>query len=180
MTLDELIEGCKNNNQKCYTMLYNTYRPRLFMIIRRYINDIDTVEEILQLVFIKIYEKINSYNTTGSFESWLVMITKNKSIDYVRKINNNIEIIDNLPIGVNPEEEKQINEDNIINSNLIKEYLNELTPAYREVFELYVIQDYQHKEIAEMLGIKEGTSKSNLFKAKNKIKSLLKNNIICM
>jgi len=173
MTLDEIIEGCKNNNQRCHTLLYNMYKPRLSRVIRKYFTDIDTIEEVLQQSFIKIYEKIGSYTNTGSFEGWLIMITKNKSIDYLRKVNHNSELIDNIHLPFNPQEEKQLDEDIIKNSNLIKKCLNTLTPVYREVFDLYIIQEYQHKEIAEILGITVGSSKSNLFKAKNKIKKIL-------
>jgi len=173
MTVDELIEGCKNNTQRCYTKLYNIYRPKLTSVIRQYFKDVDTIEEVLQQTFIKIYEKINSYTNNGSFEGWLVMIAKNKSIDYFRKHKEEVELIDNVHLTFNPYNEKQLNDDIEVNSRLIKECLNSLTPAYREVFDLYVIQEYKHKEIAEILDITEGSSKSNLFKAKNKIKKIL-------
>lgn len=173
MTLDEIIEGCKNNNQRCYTKLYNTYRPKLTSVIKQYFKDIDTVEEVLQQTFIKVYEKINKYTNTGSFQSWLVMIAKNSSIDYYRKHKEDDELTDNLYLNFNPYSEEQLNEDIKVNSNLIKECVNQLTPSYKEVFDLFVIQEYQHKEIAEILGITVGSSKSNLFKAKNKIKKML-------
>jgi RNA polymerase sigma-70 factor (ECF subfamily) len=173
MTLDEIIEGCKNNNQRCYTKLYNIYKPKLTFVIKQYFKDIDTIEEVLQQTFIRICEKIGTYANTGSFEGWLVMIAKNKSIDHFRKQNVEIGLIDNVHLTFNPFSEEELNEDIEVNSNLIKECVNQLTPAYREVFDLYVIQEYQHKEIAEMLGITEGSSKSNLFKAKNKIKKIL-------
>jgi RNA polymerase sigma factor (sigma-70 family) len=171
MTLDEIIEGCKNNNQRCYTKLYDMYRPKLLLVIKQYFKDIDTVEELLQQTFIKVYEKIDKYTNTGSFQSWLVMIAKNSSIDYYRKHKEDDELTDNL--NFNPYSEEQLNVDIEVNSNLIKEYINQLTPSYKEVFDLFVIQEYQHKEIAEMLGITVGSSKSNLFKAKNKIKKML-------
>lgn len=173
MTLDELINGCKNNDQLCYTKLYNIYKPKLIAIIKQYFKDSDTIEELLQQTFIKIYEKIGSYSNTGSFEGWLVMIARNNTIDYFRKHKEDYELIDNIHLGFNPHKEKEINDDVEVNSNLIKECMKQLPPAYRTVFDLYVIQEYQHKEIAEMLGITEGSSKSNLFKAKNKIKKIL-------
>lgn len=173
MTLDELIDGCKNNNQRCYTKLYNIYRPKLISVIRQYFKDIDTIEEVLQQTFIKVCEKINGYTKVGSFEGWLVMIAKNNSIDYYRKHKEETELIDNIHLSFNPENERELNNDIEVNSNLIKGCLNQLPMAYKTVFDLYVIQEYQHKEIAEMLGITEGSSKSNLFKAKNKIKKIL-------
>ena len=173
MTLDELIEGCKNNDQRCYTKLYNTYRPKLLLIVKRYFKDIDTIEDILQQIFIKVYEKINGYTNTGSFEGWLIRIARNYTIDNFRKYKYDSELIDNIHLTFNPYTERQLNEDNDINSTLIKECIDELTPVYKNVFNLYVIQGYPHKEIGEMLGITEGSSKSNLFKAKNKIKNIL-------
>jgi RNA polymerase sigma factor (sigma-70 family) len=173
MTLDELIEGCKNNNQRCYTKLYNIYKPKLTSVIRQYFKDIDTIEEVLQQTFIKICDKIKSYTNTGSFEGWLIMIAKNNSIDYYRRQKDETELIDNIHLSFNPEGEIELEENIEINSKLIKGCIGQLPPAYRTVFDLHVIQEYQHKEIAEMLGITEGSSKSNLFKAKNKIRKIL-------
>ena len=173
MTLDELIEGCKNNNQRCYTKLYNTYRPKLTSVIRQYFKDIDTIEEVLQQTFIKICDKSKGYTNTGSFEGWLIMIAKNNSIDYYRRQKDETELIDTIHLSFNPEGEIELEENIEINSKLIKYCIGQLPPAYRTVFELHVIQEYQHKEIADMLGITEGSSKSNLFKAKNKIRKIL-------
>ena len=102
MTLDELIEGCKNNNQRCYTKLYDTYRPKLTLVIRQYFKDIDTIEEVLQQTFIKVCDKIKTYTNTGSFEGWLIMIAKNNSIDYYRRQKDETELIDNIHLSFNP------------------------------------------------------------------------------
>ena len=173
MTLDEIIEGCKNNNQKAYNILYDNYKIKLLNVIKKYVNDIDTAKDILQQIFIKVYHKIKTYTVNNSFEGWLILITKNTCIDYLRRYKNNMELIDNIHLTFNPYEEKQIEVDNTIKIRLIKECINYLTPVYKEVFNLYVIEGYEHKEIGMKLGINEGTSKSNLFKAKNNIRKLL-------
>ena len=179
MELEEIISNCQNNNQKYYTILYNLYRTKMLRVIKKYINDLDTCEEILQESFIKMYMKINLYKTNGSFDSWLLTLTRNTTIDYIRKNKNESlilkELDENVYLPINPIEEKLHNEDLINKSNLIINSLDDLTPAYRNVFNMYVIQGYNHNEIAEILSISEGTSKSNLFRAKNKIKKILNN-----
>jgi len=175
MELNDIIEGCKNNDRRSYNSLYNIYRLKLLYIIKKYIKDSDTAEEILQESFIKISEKIKLFDNVGSFEGWLKMIVKNKAIDYLRKYNNNYhsELSEDMESSCYPQEEYETNKESELNCLLIKKYLNDLTPKYRTVFDLHIIQEYSHKEIAEMMNINEGTSKSNLFKAKNKIKKLM-------
>jgi RNA polymerase sigma-70 factor (ECF subfamily) len=101
------------------------------------------------------------------------MIAKHNSIDYYRRQKEETELIENVHLSFNPEDEIELEESIEINSKLIKGCISQLPPAYKTVFNLHVIQEYQHKEIAEILGITEGSSKSNLFKAKNKIRKIL-------
>lgn len=179
MEINELIEGCKLNNQSCYTKIYNIYKPKLFRLISKYIKDEDTIEELIQQTFIKFYEKINSDYDYKSLDGWFSIIARNLSIDYLRKYKNNsyYELIENYHSLYNPFDDEDINNTIQYNSGLIRKYIDELTPAIKNVFIMHVIQDYKHKEIAEMLGINEGTSKSNLFKAKIKIKNVLNQKI---
>jgi RNA polymerase sigma-70 factor (ECF subfamily) len=179
MEINELIEGCKLNNQLCYTKIYNIYKPKLFRLISKYIKDEDTIEELIQQTFIKFYEKINHDYNYKSLDGWFSIISRNLSIDYLRKYNknNHYELIECYHSSHNPFEDEDINNTIHYNSGLIKKYIDELTPAIKNVFIMHVIQDYKHKEIAEMLGINEGTSKSNLFKAKIKIKKMLNQKI---
>jgi RNA polymerase sigma factor (sigma-70 family) len=178
LELPKIIEGCIKNNQRCHTRLYNTYRPKLLMVIKKYIKDEDTSEELLQKSFIKIYENLEKYKFTGSFDGWISMITRNLVIDYTRRkkdvLYRSVEVIDNLHLSFNPMEEIELEEDLEKKSNTIKECISLLSPAYRDSFIMYVVENYSHKEIAEALGISVGCSKSNLFKAKNKIRKLLK------
>lgn len=126
--------------------------------------------------YLKVFEKIKFFRNTGSIEGWIRRIIVNNIIDTIRK-KNKISFVDN------PEESlsslKQDDEENLemlnfeqINAARIIELIQELPPAYRTVFNLYVIEDYSHKEISEMLNINIGTSKSNLSKAKVKLKKL--------
>lgn len=182
MELPKIIEGCKNNNQRCSTRLYNMYRPKLLRVVKKYIKDDDTAEELLQKSFIKIYENLDRYKFTGPFEGWVSRITRNLVIDHTRRkkdvLHKSIEVIDNLHLSFNPVDENDLEEDLIDKSEAIKDCIDLLTPAYRDSFIMYVVEGYNHKEIAETLGISVGCSKSNLFKAKNKIRKLLKNKII--
>jgi len=178
LELPKIIEGCINNDQRYHTRLYNMYRPKLLRVIKKYIKDKDTSEELLQKSFIKIYENLERYKFTGSFDGWILMITRNLVIDYTRRkkdvLYRSVEVIDNLHLSFNPMEEIELEEDLEKKSNTIKECISLLSPAYKDSFIMYVVEDYSHKEIAEALGISVGCSKSNLFKAKNKIRKLLK------
>lgn len=157
------------------------YRPKLISVVRKYVKDEDTIEELLQKSFIKIYEKLKSYEFIGSFEGWICMITRNLVIDHIRRkdpLLHSSEIIDNVHLvseDVNLNE-LEIEFENKINA--INECIDLLTPAYKDCFIMYVINECSHKEIAESLGISVGCSKSNLFKAKNKIRKLLLNKLI--
>ncbi len=147
-------------------------------VCMRYSKDRDSAEEVLQEGFIKIFEKLDRFNYQGSFEGWMRRIMANTAIDAIRKNKKNPLLSDN------DEDFKLISEDAIVdqeNLDLIQlkaevamEAINSLSPAYKAVFNLYVIEKYTHKEIAEMLEISEGTSKSNLSKAKLNLQKVLK------
>lgn len=144
----------------------------------RYATDRDSAEEVLQEGFIKIFDKLEAFNYEGSFEGWMRRIMSNTAIDSIRKSKKNPILTDN------DEDFKLGSEDPMVileevetiglKAEIAMEAINELSPAYKAVFNLYVIEEYTHKEIAEILGISEGTSKSNLSKAKVNLQKILK------
>lgn len=143
----------------------------------RYMNDRDSAQEVLQEGFIKVFEKLGAFDYKGSFEGWIRRIIANTAIDSIRKSKKDPYLTDNdndFKLGAEDEiemrEEMEITD---IKAEIAMEAIQKLSPAYRAVFNLYVLEEYSHKEIAEILGISEGTSKSNLAKAKMNLQKML-------
>ncbi|HET8803774.1 MAG TPA: sigma-70 family RNA polymerase sigma factor [Aequorivita sp.] len=170
MTLDELIIQCKKQDAKAQGELYSQYNRILFAICLRYSPNYAEAEDNLQDAFLTIFKKVEQYNGKGSFEGWIKRVTVNTVLQKYRK-QRTFEIVDEAQI-VDAEEDPEIESGEIPLDFLLK-IVQELPDRYRMVFSLYVMDGYQHKEIAEMLGISDGTSKSNLARAR----MILKNRI---
>ncbi|SDW50750.1 RNA polymerase sigma factor [Aequorivita viscosa] len=169
MTLDELIIQCKKHDSKAQGELYNRYNSILFAICLRYSPNFVEAEDNLQDAFLTIFKKIEQYNGKGSFEGWIKRVTVNTVLQKYRK-QRTFEIVDE---GQIEDEEDLIIEEEEIPLQFLLKIIQELPDRYRLVFSMYVMDGYQHKEIAEMLGISDGTSKSNLARAR----AILKNKI---
>ena len=163
MTLEELIEDCKRQDIKAQGELYKRYSRILFAICLRYSPNYTEAEDNLQDAFITIFNKIAQFKGKGSFEGWIKRITVNTVLQKYRK-KSTLEIVDEAQI-VDPEAEVAVETDEVPLDFLLK-IVQELPDRYRLVFSMYVMDGYQHKEIAEMLGISDGTSKSNLARAR--------------
>ena len=180
--LNELINGCLQNNRKFQEQLFKLYYGKMLIVSMQYTKDRDTAQEIVQDSFIKIFEKLNLFDNKGSLEGWIRRIVVNTAIDRIRKSKKDPFLIDNdndyMLGGTNPMEELEDHRLSEEKSEIILEAIQQLSPAYRTVFNLYVIEDFTHKEIAEKLGISEGTSKSNLSKARVNIHKLIEDKIV--
>lgn len=161
MGLEELIDNCKKGNRKAQEQLYRKYADRLFGICLKYSRNNQEAEDNLHDSFITIFAKIDQYKFKGSFEGWLKRITINTVLLKYRKEEHLNVVTDNI------EEEVEIDNgyEDIELSTLLG-YIQELPNKYRLTFNLYVLDGYTHKEIAEKLGTSAGTSKSNLARAK--------------
>ncbi len=166
-----LIEACLKGDSLAQKKLFNKYYALMYAICLRYTNDQDNAKEILQEGFIKVFNSISKFKFEGQLSSWIKRIMVNTAIDKYRKtISNpiNLEIENNEPTVSKAE----------VYANLEKEELlkciQKLPVGYRTVFNLYVIEGYSHKDIAKELGINEGTSKSQLFKAKQILQEMIK------
>jgi RNA polymerase sigma factor (sigma-70 family) len=176
--IEKIIEGCKNNDRVSQQKLYKLLYSNMMGTCLRYTNDMDEAKDILQDGFMKVFMNIGKYTSDGSFEGWARRIFANLSIDYYRKRkNNNVytnsDYIENIDAGQDDESE---NSKYNFKPELVMNHIQALTPAYKAVFNLNVMEGYTHKEIAQILGISEGTSKSNLAKAKATLKKKLTNN----
>lgn len=179
--LNDIIQGCLRKERASQEQLFKLFYSKMMTVCLRYTLDRDTAQELLQDGFIKVFDKLEKYDNSGSFEAWVKRIIVNTCIDNYRKEKRNLlmyeeddaafkEIDDSLSNFGDAEMEG-------INSQIILQAISELSPAYRTVFNLFVIENYSHKEIAETLDISEGTSKSNLAKAKLNLQRTLKSKL---
>ncbi|MBJ6368208.1 RNA polymerase sigma factor [Snuella sedimenti] len=170
MSLKQLIEDCKANNTKAQGELYKLFSSKLFSVCLKYSRNYAEAEDNLQDAFLTIFDKIKQYKNKGSFEGWLKRIAINTALQRYRSekvfnITNENTIEDN---------EIEIDEDSYSIDYLLK-IIQELPDRYRLVFNLYVLDGYSHNDIAGMLNINVGTSKSNLARARQILKKTIEN-----
>lgn len=167
----DLLEGCRLGDRRMQQELYNRYASKMYGVCLRYAGNVEEAEDILQEGFIKIFNKINSYRGEGSFEGWIRRIFVNTAIEHFRK---KIYMQPITETEENAVEGKYLSVlDNLAEKDIVR-LIQQLSPGYRTVFNMYVVEGYTHKQIAEMLGISEGTSKSQLSRAKLILQDLVK------
>ncbi len=171
MSLEKLINKCKRKDIKAQSQIYQLYTGKLFALCLKYSRNYQEAQDNLQNGFITIFEKIEQYNFKGSFEGWLKRIIINTALQTYREKN-----VLNLVTEEIPEEvEIEIDEEQVSLEFLLK-LIQELPNRYRMVFNLYVLDGYSHKEVASMLDISEGTSKSNLSRARVILRDKIESN----
>lgn len=167
---EELIRGCKNGNRSAQEKLFKLYAGKMLGVCVRYFQDRVEAEDVLQDGFIKVFQKIDSFRNDGSFEGWIRKIMVNTALEQYRKNKNLYAVVD-------AEEVQEDLTENFLIESMDAKYLlkliHELPSGYKAVFNLYAIEGYGHKEIAELLGISEGTSKSQLARARALLKKKL-------
>ncbi len=168
-TEKELVEGCRRQNPLHQKGLYQQYYRKMFGVCLRYTDHKDDAEDVLQDGFIKVLKHIKGFKGKGSLEGWIRRIMVHTAIEHYRKRSRY------FMVDIDHAGEVELQADQL--SQLSKEELvtmiQALPPGYRTVFNLYVVEGFPHKEIAGMLGISEGTSKSQLSRAKSLLKSQL-------
>lgn len=158
-----LIAKAINNNRDAQHVLFELYAPKMLSVCRYYIKDLQHAEEVMLNGFFKVFSKLNSFKAEGSFEGWIRRIMVRESISYLRQ-QKQIEF---------PVKELDFKNEfaDTINTEIevaeIQQLIDALPEGYKMVFVMYAIEGYKHHEIAKMLNITEGTSKSQLFKARN-------------
>jgi RNA polymerase sigma-70 factor (ECF subfamily) len=172
----KLIQRAAKQNREAQHILYELHSPKMLSVCRYYIKDVHQAEEVMLNGFFKVFKYLKTFKNEGSFEGWVRRIMVREAISYLRR-KKTIEFA---------AEDEYIERDyyNNIKSNIevaeIQQLIDSLPEGYRMVFVMYAIEGYKHSEIAELLNISEGTSKSQLFKARQmlqtKIKELNKSN----
>lgn len=168
----QLIKQSLKHNRKAQKLLYDKYAPKMLSLCTYYIKDLQQSEEVMLNGFFKVFTKLNQFSNQGSFEGWIRKIMVWESISYLRTkkklfLTNEIE---NYESSVENEIELSIAVEDL------QLYINELPTGSKVVFNLYVIEGYKHGEIAEMLQISEGTSKTQLSRARKALQKMISNN----
>lgn len=166
MQLKDLIKECSKNNRKAQSALFEKYKDTLYFLALKYSRNKAEAEDTLHDAFLVIFQKIGSFQHKGSFEGWMKRITIFKAIDkYKQKQPVPVELNDDLLEDTSLE-----NEIDEFSLDELLQAIQDLPDQYRLVFNLYQLDEYSHKEIAVLLGISEGTSKSNYHRAKQLLK----------
>lgn len=171
----DLIDGCKTGDQKAQFQIYKLYYKAMYNTSLRIVSDSMEAEDIMQESFLSAFEKIDTYSGTVSFGAWLKKIVVNRSLDTLSRKKAIFEDIDSH-IGIRDDsgDETARNEELDVKVEEVKEAIERLPDGYRVILSLYLLEGYDHDEIAEILGINSSTSRSQLSRAKQKLISELK------
>jgi RNA polymerase sigma-70 factor (ECF subfamily) len=180
--LKQIVEGCLKGERRSQERLFTMFYGKMMAVSMRYIGDRDSAQEVLQVSFLKVFDKLEHFDFSGSLEGWMRRIVSNTAIDHLRKAKKNPFLSDQYndfkSMAEDPMQVQELLAHTQLKAELAHAAITKLSPAYRTVFNLYVIEERSHKEIAELLGISEGTSKSNLAKAKMNLQRHLKEQFI--
>ncbi len=168
----KLVKGCKKNDRKAQQALYDYYCKKMFAVCLRYCRKAEDAEDVLQEAFVKVFTKISSFRNESSLYFWIKKIVINTALNYQRSKLYLYPMVDVNDLHYLSD--KDFTLDNIHYKDLIK-LLQSLPDGCRVIFNLYAVEGFQHKEIAEMLGISIGTSKSQYSRAKLLLKEKLIN-----
>lgn len=166
----DLIKGCIEGNPEMQKLLYDLYSSKMYGVCLRYAENAEDANDVMQEGFIKVYRSLPKFRAEGSFEGWIRRIFVNTSIEHYRKKTKKYNITE---VQENTIEDNELSALDSLATKDILNIINELSPGYKQVFNLHVVEGYSHKEIADILGITEGTSKSQLARAKGVLKKII-------
>ena len=171
ITDSDLIKGCLENDRRMQQELYNRFAPKMYGVCLRYTGNADDAQDVLQDGFVKVFRKLDSFRSEGSFEGWIRRVFVNTAIEHFRRKHYMQPVTEREE---NTLESKTLTALDGLSEKDILKLVQQLAPGYRAVFNLYVVEGYSHKEIADMLEITEGTSKSQLSRAKVILQDMIK------
>lgn len=166
----ELIEGCRRNDRTAQKALFDRMAPKMLSVCRRYVRDHMEAEDVLVVSFTKVFERIGQFKGDGSFEGWVRRIVVNESLTFLRK--NKVMYLE-TDLETAERESEPTSTDTDLEAEDLMKLIQELPAGYRMVFNLYAIDGFSHKEIAEQIGITESTSKSQLSRARMHLQARL-------
>ena len=162
-TEEQLLKACRKGDRKAQQDLYEKFAPLMFALCQRYINDYAEAEDVLICGFTKVFAKIRQFKSEGSFEGWIRRVIVNEALSYIRRnksmyLEVELENADCEPDYRQMHDQLEVEE--------LQKMVNSLPSGYKTVFNLYAIEGFSHREIAQKLGISENTSKSQLSRAR--------------
>ena len=166
----EIIEGCLRGSRKFQRLLYEHYYGSMMVVCMRYTHDREEARDVLHEGFMKVFSNLHKYTRGTNLGAWIRRIMVNTAIDHYRKNAKRPNLVE-INNAVHEADMQDVVSD--MSAQEILEMIQRLSPAYRTVFNLYVVEGYSHKEVGKMLGISEGTSKSNLAKARAKLQQMI-------
>jgi RNA polymerase sigma-70 factor (ECF subfamily) len=164
MNEQQLIEGCRKGNRLAQKELYDKYSRKMMGVCLRYVSDRETAQDVLQEGFVKVFTNIGSFMSEGPFEAWVRKVFVNSALEHLRRMDILKEAVslDNVAELSSPLHSALVE----LNAQELLAMVQELPPGFRSVFNLFAIEGYSHKEIGEMLGITESTSRSQYTRAR--------------
>lgn len=173
MTEKQLIKRCCQHDRTAQQKLYEKYAPQMLGVCRRYVSDWDVAQDLMHDAFITVFSKIGDFRGEGSFEGWMRRIFVNTALGYVRKQKNwqNSVPMDSLSGQLEADTVSALEK---MEARELMRCIEAMPEGYRVVLNLFAIEGYSHKEIAEMLEINEGTSRSQYARAKLYLQKMLK------
>ena len=167
----ELIQGCLNEDQRFQRELYERYASKLFAVCYRYCKNREEAQDVLHEGFIKAIKNLNRFASKGSFEGWLRRIMVNTALESFRR-NKKLVAVEDIELAESQKVSASALE--TLSANELLDLITKLPSGFRTVFNLYAIDGYSHKEIAQELGISVGTSKSQLSRARVALQAMVK------
>ncbi len=169
--LEQLVKGCLRGDRHSQRSLYEQYKVPMFRLCLRYAKDRHEAEDLLQEGFIKVFSDLHQFSHRGALGGWIRRVMVNVALQHIRKNKQLFTTIEIESIGDNHATDEIIFSE--LGAKNLTKMIQQLPPGYRTVFNMYVIEGYSHKEIADQLSISENTSKSQLSKAKASLRKRL-------
>lgn len=173
--LDVLIESAISGDEKAFRQLYDLYAGKMYSLCKRYLGNNSDADDVFQDAYIKVFKGLRTYQGHGTFDGWMRRIFINTCLDHLKRRNNGLLVavdVENKP-ALHPVTDGHINA-KLTNNELLKA-IQQIPVGHRIIINLYLVEGYSHKEISDLLHISEGTSKSQLSRAKHKLKEIMGN-----
>ena len=175
----EIVDRCLAGDRMAYEELYRLYSRAMYNVSLRITNDKAEAEDVLQEAFVSAFQYLNTFNQTSSFGAWLKRIVVNKSLNNIKRRRLDTIPLDTIPMEKELDtEEAQYDMDFEYDITQVRRAIEQLPDGYRTVFSLYLLEGYDHREIAQILGISESTSKSQYNRSKKKLLEILKQEVV--
>ena len=172
---DKLVAACRNNNRQAQRQLYELYSQPMFNVCYRILNQQEAAEDALQEAFVKMFGQLHSFREESTFGAWFKRIVVNHALNHLNKEKRKVENLEHLKYEKAHSDIEEEDDSNLPNYTVsqIQNAMEHLPEGYRIVFSLYLFEEYSHRDIAQELSITESTSKSQLNRAKRKIRQIL-------